>query len=251
MAKARSPQYPAISLKEAIEKVRAVYDNDYQNPISRSVVAKHMGYNGLNGKSLGVLSAVGKFGLLEGRGDETRVSDLAVRIIAHPTGTPERAEAITEAAGNPELFAELDARYPNGKASEQAIRSYLLTQKFIKPAADAATRTYLETKDFVCSETRDVLPSEQTCEPAVSAMGSAYTEQTSQKIIANQAPEPVPELGVRKAVFALTEGDVTITFPEGLSPESVLDLSDYLDIFLKKAKREAGISASGSSQSDT
>src|SRR6266446_5546494 len=79
MARTRSPQYPAIGLKEAIEKVSAVYRRDYQAPTQRGVIASHMGYNSLNGKSLGVLSAIGKYGLLEVRGSEYRVSDLAVR----------------------------------------------------------------------------------------------------------------------------------------------------------------------------
>ena len=72
MTKARSPQYPSIGLKEAVEKITAVYNKDYQNPIPRSVAAKHMGYDSLHGKALGVLSTLAKFGLLEGRGDENR-----------------------------------------------------------------------------------------------------------------------------------------------------------------------------------
>ncbi len=149
MTKTRSPQYPVIGLKEAVDRVTMIYENDYQNPIPRSVIAQHMGYSGLSGKSLGVLSTLGKFGLLEGRGDESKVSDLAVQIIAHPSGSPERAAALVEAAGKPELFAEIAARFPGQKMSDQAVRSYLLTQKFIPSAADAALRSYRETKQFV------------------------------------------------------------------------------------------------------
>src|ERR1700691_3266947 len=123
MARARSPEYPAISLKEAIERIKLVYAKDYQNRLSKAVIAEHMGYKGLSGASLPVLSALAKYGLLEGRGDETRVSDLAVEIIAHSLGSPERAEALKRAATSPELFAELDKRFPNGKGSDQAIRS--------------------------------------------------------------------------------------------------------------------------------
>ena len=111
-----------------------------------------MGYASLNGKSLGVLSALVKFGLLEGRGDDTRVSDLAVTIVAHPPGVPDRVAALSAAAGKPELFSELDSRFQNGKASDQAIRSYLLTQKFIPSAADTAIRAYRETKQLVSAE---------------------------------------------------------------------------------------------------
>src|SRR5262245_17261888 len=98
MTKARSPQYPAIGLKEAVDKIAAVYHKDYQNKTTREVVAKHMGYDSLHGKALGVLSALGKYGLLEGRGDEYQVSDLTVSIIAHPVGSPERVAGLWAAA---------------------------------------------------------------------------------------------------------------------------------------------------------
>jgi hypothetical protein len=152
MAKARSPGYPTIGLREALEKVRLVYEKDYQNRIPRRVVAEHMGYKTLNGKSLGVLSAVSKFGLLEGRGDENYVSDLALQIIAHPMGAPERRQAVMEAAGRPELFADLDTRFQGGRASDAGIRSYLMTRKFIPGAADTAIRAYRETKGLVNEE---------------------------------------------------------------------------------------------------
>lgn len=152
MAKARSPRYPAIGLKESVEQVGKIYAQDYQNQLPRLVVAQHMGYAGLNGSALSALSALSKFGLLEGRGDETKVTDLAVRIIAHPSGTQERAEALREAASKPDLFAELDAKFQGGKASDQAIRAYLLTQKFLPSAADASIRSYRETKTFVEAE---------------------------------------------------------------------------------------------------
>lgn len=45
--------------------------------------------------------------------------------------------------------------------------------------------------------------------------------------------------GMRQEVFALDEGDVTLTFPDGLSLDSYADLEDYLALFLKKAKRRA------------
>ncbi len=170
MAKTRSPRYPAIGLKEAVDKVQMVYNKDYQNALPRKVAAEHMGYASLNGKSLGVLSALIKYGLLEGRGDDTRVSDLAVSIIAHPRGSPERFGALATAAGAPELFAELDARFSHGKASDQAIRAYLLTQKFIPAAADTVVRAYRETKQLVDGESKGYNPElEEPKDPSVEA----------------------------------------------------------------------------------
>lgn len=152
MAKARSPSYPSISLREAVDKVGMIYASDYQNGISRELVAQHIGYRGINGKSLGNIASIVKYGLLESRGSEVAVSDLAVRIIAHQPGSGERIEALREAASKPELFAELDSKFGDGKASDHALRGYLLTRKFIPIAADLAIRSYRETKLFVEEE---------------------------------------------------------------------------------------------------
>jgi hypothetical protein len=235
MAKARSPDYPAIGLKEAIEKVSAAYAKDYQNKVSRVVLAEHMGYKTLNGKSLGVLSAIGKFGLLEGRADDTQVSDLAVTIIAHPIGSVERIAAIKTAAGNPSLFAELDNRFQGGRVSDSAIRSWMLTQKFIPTAADTALRSYRETKQLVEAESGGYVEPEKKPEtpqmtPNTHAMGLGKPSFT---------PPPPSKTGTLQEVFNLDEGPVTLTFPEYLSVASYQDLSDHLAIFLRKAKRRA------------
>ncbi|MGJ5208163.1 hypothetical protein [Bradyrhizobium sp. HKCCYLR20261] len=227
MAKARSPQYPAIGLKEAIERATEVYNNDYQNPIPRSVAAAHMGYQSLNGKSLGVLSAVLKYGLLEGRGDQTRVSDLAVSIIAHPPGSGERVGSLREAASNPELFAELDARFQGGKASDQALRSYLLTQKFIPTAADAAIRSYRETKQLLEAESSGY----DIADIASSPVSAPSGEEVSRSILVAQPTLPnVPTT----PIVAGTSGRQAVTISwvgeKGVSESSIAIKDDRLEL---------------------
>ena len=39
-------------------------------------------------------------------------------------------------------------------------------------------------------------------------------------------------------MFPIDEGDVTLVFPEGISPTGLQDLSEYLAIFLKKEARK-------------
>jgi hypothetical protein len=149
MPKRRSPEYPAIGLGNALEKTELVFAKDAQNRISKTVLALHLGYKSLSGASLPLLSALAKYGLIEGRGDDTRVSDLAVRIISGKSATAERFKNIQEAATKPELFAALDKQFPTGRVSEEAIRSFLHGRRFTASAADAAIRAYRETKDFV------------------------------------------------------------------------------------------------------
>lgn len=59
--------------------------------------------------------------------------------------------------------------------------------------------------------------------------------------VPTRALPPGGDAGFRRAVFGLAEGEVTITAPVYLSPESVNDLQDYLDVFMKRARREAGL----------
>jgi hypothetical protein len=222
MSRSRSPSYPQIGLKEAVQRVSGVYKRDYQASLTRDVAAERLGYSGLNGKSLAVLAALGKFGLLEGRGEATRVTDLAVRILAFPPGSPERRAALDEAARRPELFGELDQRFARGQASDGAIRAWLITRGFIPPAAEAALRAYRETKQLLEGE-GDAVPPPSPETPEV------------------VAEPPKAEGGMRRAVFGLAEGEVVITAPVFLSAESVNDLQDYLDVFMKRARREAGL----------
>jgi hypothetical protein len=42
---------------------------------------------------------------------------------------------------------------------------------------------------------------------------------------------------VSRETFTLAEGRVSIVYPAALSSDSLRDLSDYLDIFLRKAQR--------------
>lgn len=236
MARARSPEYPSISLKEAIERVKMVYDKDYQNRLPRSVMAEHMGYKGLSGASLPILSALLKYGLLEGRGDESRVSDLAVSLIAHPSGTPEHYDALKRASAYPELFAELDERFPDGKASEQAIRSYLLTRKFIPTAADAAIRAYRDTKALVAAESGGY-SEDQSQESSMPAANQEPTSLLDRPASSFKRPMTMHEK------FALDEGEVTVSYPAELSPESFQDMKDRIDILLRGLKRRADVEA--------
>lgn len=151
----RSPRYPVIGLPEAIERVRSVYRADNRNKIPKPLVAEHMGYQGLNGKSLGIISAVTKYGLLEGGMDAMWVTPLAVDIIEREPDDPDRVQAIREAARNVDLYNDIDEQFPS-KASDSAIRSFLITKRaFLPESAERLIRSYRETRSLV-----DELPAE-------------------------------------------------------------------------------------------
>ena len=52
-------------------------------------------------------------------------------------------------------------------------------------------------------------------------------------------PSETPSAGQRKAVFPVSEGDVTFIFPKGMTLDGIEELEAYLAVFLKKEKRVA------------
>jgi hypothetical protein len=144
----RSPNYPAISLPDALERVAAVYRALHTHAGPREVIAKGMGFNTLNGASATAISALHKYGLLEKNGDDIKVSERALRIL-HPHSPEEKAEAIREAATAPQLFAELAERFPGRLPNEELLRNYLVRNGFAPAAAQIVVLAYRETSELV------------------------------------------------------------------------------------------------------
>ena len=150
--KTRSPRYPQVSLREAIERIHAVYLKEDRHKADKEVIAKDLGYNGLNGASLGMLAALKHYGLLETAGDGLRISDDAVAILELSRNDPERAEAIQKAAFTPKLFAELFALYGSKLPSDENLRLTLIRRGFNSKAAASVVRTYRDTISLVQEE---------------------------------------------------------------------------------------------------
>jgi hypothetical protein len=149
MARVRSPNYPAISLPEAIGRVKVIHDAEQHLAAPKEVIAKHLGYNGLNGAALSTISAIGKYGLIEeASGDKMRVSPLAVTIL-YPPSPPEREAALKEAATKPLLFVEIAKEWEGMRPSDENLRSYLIRRNFAVDAIDRVIKAYRETMDLV------------------------------------------------------------------------------------------------------
>lgn len=149
----RSPNYPAISLPEAINRVTALYRAVHTHAAPRDVVAKGMGYTSLNGASATAISALHKYGLLERSGEDVKVSERALSIL-HPHTPEEKSAAITAAAGEPALFAELAERFPGAMPNEELLRNYLVRKGFAPGAIGQVIAAYRDTSDMVASEGR-------------------------------------------------------------------------------------------------
>jgi hypothetical protein len=137
MAKMRSPNYPSLILKDAITRVKKVYDLEHTHAAPREVVAKALGYNSLNGTSLSILGTL-------------KVTADAVTALELDEGHPERIDALKRLAFHPTLFAELDERFPNELPSDVNLKHFLIQQKeFLPKAAEDVIRIYRENLELV------------------------------------------------------------------------------------------------------
>jgi hypothetical protein len=147
----RSPNYPALSLPEAISRATALYRAQHTHAAPREVVARGMGYSTLNGASASAISALHKYGLLERVGDEIKVSDRMMRIL-HPQSADERGNAIREAARSVQLFEELDERFPGRMPNDELLRNFLVRKGFAPAAVSSVILAYRETSELVGRE---------------------------------------------------------------------------------------------------
>jgi hypothetical protein len=239
MARVRSPNYPAVSLTEAIERARKVYEKEHTHKAAPEVVAKALGYSGLNGASLSLISALKKFGLLEEVGKDLKISHAALTILVDPKDSAERAKLIRQAAFAPALFSELQGQYGDTVPSDENLRSYLLKRGFAPSAVDSPIRSYRETIALVSD-----LPKEDN-EPLTEDHQEAQMQSTSERVAQDVGrpagmAEPrtdVPVAGIRRDVFSLDEGRVILEWPEKMSADSYNDFQSWVEIQLRKIKR--------------
>lgn len=147
-ARERSPNYPSISLPDAVAYAQRFWASEKRTAVPADVAAKAMGYASLSGKSRMTLAALKQYGLVKGRKDSVQLTDTAVAIIVHPVGSSERQAALRAAATKPDLFVELATKRPD--ASDVALRAYLITErKFSEDGARRFIKSYRQTMKLV------------------------------------------------------------------------------------------------------
>jgi hypothetical protein len=152
MARVRSPNYPALSLPEAIKLVTTVQAAEQHLAAPKEVVAKHLGYSSYHGKAGRVVAALENYGLLEEvSGDKVKVSDLAMSIL-FPATPEEKQAALNTAAYKHPLFSSIKEEWHGSRPSDENLRVYLIRRKFGADALDRVIEVYKETMDLVTPE---------------------------------------------------------------------------------------------------
>jgi hypothetical protein len=138
-----------MSLGPALEAMLPAFKAENRNKMSRAVLAKHLGYTSLNGRALGKIGAVRAYGLIDGSGDELRISDDAVTALNAPAGSQDRTEALSRLASRPSLFQELRKDFPDSLPSLDNLKYSLVKRQFTPDAAEKAAKSYLATMNLV------------------------------------------------------------------------------------------------------
>jgi hypothetical protein len=169
-------------------------------------VAEILGYRSLNGRSMGVLSALKKYGLLQGTGESLSVSHDAVIIIERQQGHPDRVEALRKLALTPPLFAELHSKFDGQIPADEDLRIYLASKGFSRTATNEITRNYRETMELVSDEGRGYTSS--------TALESAPKQEIVPMPTRSAETFGVPEVRTRPTVYPIVEpeGDQELRF---------------------------------------
>ncbi|MEM7059309.1 MAG: hypothetical protein AAF557_17125 [Pseudomonadota bacterium] len=239
-----SPSYPSVDLRDAIDLVGKVFDADRSYPIDREVAAKNMGFSGLTGRSMSILASLLQYRLLDKLPEsQVKVSQTAVDIL-YPESPLDRSQAIQIAANGPKLFAELNEKFEGHMPSEENLSAFLLRKGFLDRALSPVIRSFVKTMEFVRGEQA---AREETTGPT---SGLEYGQPSDKGVseisqlvevgaLANpgQDNSSTDSSSLRQDVFTVEEGSVTMIWPKKLSAESFEDISDWLEILLRKMKR--------------
>ncbi len=237
MARARSKNYPSLSLGQAIERARALYKQEGRAAAPADVVVSAWGYNSLNGASLRVLSALRQYGLLEGSSDQTRLAPRALTLLLEPESHPEFAEALTEALQAPALFQGIVQEYGVDLPSDPALISYLVRkQNFGDAAAKTLIGAFRESVELV------------------KAKGAGYiapvlSHNALQTYPDNVSPKPMTSIelasqiskATREFTFPVTDDTVITLSIRGPLPsgDDIDAVTDWLEVVQRQIVRKA------------
>jgi len=241
MARTRSPNYPSVSLRQAIGFVAELHKKNRTNVIDRESAARDIGYSGLTGRSIKLLGAMAQFGLVAraGKGD-LKVTQTAVDIL-HGLDEDTKIAALRKAGAAPTLFKEIYDRFPDGIPSENVIRSYLVQKGYGDAALAPAIKSFTETNHFL----EEVTASESHREEEQDDLDSMDQEVENERHDRRAPPPPPPPAGTHGG-FRVMEGE-RIVFAEETGASQYLklvaagdmddSLLEALEDFIKRQRR--------------
>lgn len=146
----RSPNYPAVGLREAVERIKKLIEKDGKAGTSPHLVPTHIGFASAHGAAMSVVAALKKFGLLEASGDRLAPTQRALEIYNLPENDPRRIQALKDAALSPPIYKELVEQHrESGFPADDTLQSELATYKgFNRNAVAGFVKDFKDTLNF-------------------------------------------------------------------------------------------------------
>lgn len=149
--KERSPSFPFISLRKAVERARAIHDRYKREPARVMVVGSVWGLGAKSSAMQQTVAALKQYGLLNDSGSKedrkVTLTPLALRILID-TRPGQREDGLREAAIKPRLFKEYH-RWASHRPPDDHVMSELrFDRNFTEEAAKTFIRVFFDTMEF-------------------------------------------------------------------------------------------------------
>ncbi len=200
----RSPNYPAIGLEKALEKVNTIYEQGKMNPVPLPAAFQMWNYKEAAGNQ--TVAALKAFGLIDVTGEkeyrQLHVTENARRILRNHQ---DRDRLLREAAIKPELHKELWGKYQENLPADSIIRHYLIFERparFNEESVDSFIAQFKNTIVFAKLSLSDKVREEEDGEghnerEAMTDTDSAHRERKQKDL-------PPPPAGQRDFPLYLT-----------------------------------------------
>ena len=245
----RSPAFPALPLETALQRLVS-FESHFKRSAARP---DNIGSAwGLDSKPYidRIVAALRYFGLLEyhGTGNERQiVISEEGRNFLRAQQKEVKQRLIQQAALRPKQIIFFWDEWGDDRPSDDVcLDALMFNHRFSKVGARGFLKVYDETISFAGLSKSDKNPPNDREE----IVGDA-PERGSADGFEPKDPPPQPQRprrvhrqegsGMKEDVFALTEGDVVLQWPELLSQESFEDLKAWADIVLRKIERRVAV----------
>lgn len=207
----RSPNYPRIDLRRAVEWIDQLYHKVQLGEFSPDDAAQAWGFSGSSSSVTRVMGALRQYGLLEAnRGDNSRLTALALTLVLSGPESQEYRAALRQAVESPILFKELIGSGRANNATGALRQHFVMAKHFTYEGADTFIRVFKASVAFAEEGQNGniALPDEDVDGVNEEAMTTA----TPLAVPLPSAPSPPP--GAMAIPIPLSDGSMgTVTLP--------------------------------------
>jgi len=244
-ARERSPNYPAIGLRKAMDLIKTFWEHDKRQSVMVARATANMGISPKSSSGPLTISALIKYGLLEteGTGDirKVKLSEPAINLL-NPS-FPDREELLKQVALAPAIHAKLWEKFGSDGASDGAIHDFLVFElHFTEQAGKALIEEYFDTIGFaklIAGDSVKATEEDESKSERVEKSPTGVQKQPPAHPVTpsgKQTPTgPQMTAALRYLPIPLDIGDAPI--PVGMSEDDFQLLLDTLNLWKKKIVR--------------